>query len=75
MLPNFLFNKLKLSVITLLYLSEFLKPLNKGVESTQLQKTLNPFSVSEYTSRPALIQLRRTIPLLFEFQKEHTHNS
>lgn len=53
MLLNFLFHKPKLCVITLLYVSEFLKLLNKGVESTQLQKALNPFSVSEYNTSPS----------------------
>ena len=50
-LPNFLFHKPKLCVITSLY-SEFLKPLNKEVESRQLQRAPNPFSVSEYNTSP-----------------------
>lgn len=69
MLPNFLFHKPKLCVIILFYLWEFLKCLNKGVETTKLQKAPNPFSVSEYSANPGSTAWLA----VFKLQKEHSH--
>lgn len=74
MLPSFHFHKAKLCVITLLYLSEFLKPPNKRVESTQVQKTANPFSVAEHNTGP-LSDCRNPFLPLLKPQGEHRPTS